>query len=294
METTQFFRLNKMKIKYIFLTVFIVLGLNVQNILAQVPAKPAQKEGLVHDFADAISDNEEALLEKKLVAYDNKTSTQTALVFIKSLGGQDANRLANKILNDWGVGQAGKDNGVVILVAPKDRRTAIQVGYGIEEYIPDAYAKHVIDKVMIPQFKNGNYYKGVDKGTNTMNDMLTGKFQRSKGDGAEDDSFSIPLPVLIILGVFLAVLIYSLVSTPQYAQTISDEGVDTYPDPYPKKRRKKRRHYSPRKRYRPRRGGGTIWWGGGSSGGGGFSGGGGSFGGFGGGSGGGGGASGGW
>ncbi len=287
-----------MKFKYIFLYILILTGFSIQQLQAQIPAKPDKKEGLVHDFANMLSDAEEDLLERKLVRYDNQTSTQTAVVFMDNIGNVDVNRMAAQIGEAWGVGQQGKDNGIVILIAKKQRQTAIQVGYGLEGYISDSRAKYIVEDVINPHFKQGKFYKGIENGTNTMNDMLTGKFQRSKGDGAEDDSFSIPLPVLIILGVFLAVLIFSLLSTPQYAQTISDEGVDTYPDPYPKKRRKKRRHYTPRKRYRPRRGGGTIWWGGGSSGGGGFGGGGGGggggFGGFGGGSFGGGGASGGW
>lgn len=289
-----------MKFQYIIICLLLVVGINSQNIYAQVPAKPNKSEGLVHDYADMLSDAEEALLEQKLNKYDQQTSTQTAVVFMENLNGLQINRMATKIGEAWGVGQEGKDNGIVILVAKKERDISIQVGNGLEQYISDARAKYIIENDITPYFKQGKFYRGVESGTNTMNEMLTGKFQRTSSDYAESEGFGIPFPVLIILAVFLAVLLFSLLSTPQYAQTISDDGVDTYPDPYPNKRRKKRRYYTSRKSYRPRRSGGTIWWGGGSSSGGGFGGGfgggsgGGGFGGFGGGGFGGGGASGGW
>ncbi len=294
-----------MKLKHIYTLILFLLTI---SIYAQVPPKPALSEGMVLDNANMLSNAEEDLLEKKLQNYNVATSTQIVVVTLPNMGGMNVNRMAAEIGEDWGVGQKDKDNGIVILVAQKERKTAIQVGDGLETLISDADAKYIIENRINSEFRKSGknkFYKGINNGLDEIKNGLEGKFSRNKNDfratdrGGNDD-FGIPIPVLIILGVFLAVLIFSLLSTPQYAQTISDDGVDTYPDPYPKRKRKKRRYYKPRRSYRPRRsGGGTIWWGGGSSGGGGFGGGfgggsGGGFGGFGGGSFGGGGASGGW
>ena len=106
------------------------------------------------------SRNQEYELENKLVAYNDSTSTQITVVTVASLDGADPNMYAYEIGEKWGVGQKDLITGIVILIAPNDRKTAIQVGYGIEAEVPDAWSKRIIDATLLPAFRQGDYYKG--------------------------------------------------------------------------------------------------------------------------------------
>ena len=110
-----------------------------------------------------------ASLETKLVNFDDTTSTQIAIVTVKSLNGYSKEEFTDRIGEKWGVGRKGKDNGVLILIKPKygnERGQArISVGYGLEGAIPDAIANRIVNYDLIPYFKQGDYYTGLDKAT---------------------------------------------------------------------------------------------------------------------------------
>ena len=130
-----------------------------------IPARP-EPPRLVNDFAGILTSDEIQNLEQKLVIFNDSTSTQIVVVIVKSLNGYDYNEFAYKIGQAWGVGQKGKNNGAVLLVKPKypneKGEACIQTGYGLEGVIPDALAKRIVTNEMIPNFKAGNYYAGVD------------------------------------------------------------------------------------------------------------------------------------
>ncbi len=145
-----------------------------------IPSKP-KVERLVNDFADILSPEQEKALEDTLDKFARKTSTQIAVVTIKDLGGMDPYQYAFEILDKWGIGQRGKDNGVVMLIKPKlsknDRgHIAIQVGYGLEGVLPDATVKLIIDKAIIPYFKKGDFYGGIMNGVIVIKKLAAGEF----------------------------------------------------------------------------------------------------------------------
>ncbi len=244
---------------------------------AQIP-QPMSPPRLVNDFANIIPNQLEPLLERKLVRYNNTTSTQVTVVSVASLHGDEPYSIAQSIMDTWGVGQKGKDNGVVILIAPNERKSFISTGYGVEGVLTDAACKRIVDDYMIPEFKQGKYYAGVDSGTEVMFKLLTGEFTADQVGRGDDSGFD----VFIVFFILFIILFIVLPAMQRRGHTYSHDG-------------------------RQRRGGGfmppiIIWGGGGghddfddfSSGGGVFGGGGGGFGGFGGGMGGGGGAGGSW
>src|ERR1700688_257836 len=100
----------------------------------QLPPKP---NALVTDFTNTVSPADIQLLENKLVAFDDSTSTQIAVVIIKSVGEYDINDYGQKLGRAWGIGQKGKNNGIVVLVALNDHKVTIQTGYGSEGDVPD-------------------------------------------------------------------------------------------------------------------------------------------------------------
>ncbi|HYW96530.1 MAG TPA: TPM domain-containing protein, partial [Bacteroidales bacterium] len=138
-----------------------------------IPDKPY---AWVNDYPNLLRANEEMKLNKKLMAYQDSTSTQIFIVLMNEHGMVPVNMMATEIGEKWNVGQKGKDNGVIILLYPNDHKVSIQVGYGLEQYIPDAIAKRIIENEMLPAFRQNNYFEGLNKGTTVIMNLLSGKF----------------------------------------------------------------------------------------------------------------------
>ncbi len=147
---------------------------------AQSYPEAQNPQRLVNDFADILSSDQENALEARLVAFDDSTSTQIAVVTVADLEGADASEYATELAHRWGIGQAGKDNGVLILVKPKTAESRgeyhIAVGYGLEGAIPDVYASRIGREIMIPAFAQNNYFAGINDATRAIMQMTTGEY----------------------------------------------------------------------------------------------------------------------
>ena len=149
----------------LFFAACIVLTAMAGRIAAQdIPDKPNPPR-LFNDYAGILPEDQANYLERMLVGFNDSTSTQIAVVIIKSLKGYDKNDFAQRLGQKWGVGQKGKNNGVVILVKPKTMiekgEVCIQTGYGMEGVLPDATCKRIVDNDIIPRFSNNEYYQGI-------------------------------------------------------------------------------------------------------------------------------------
>ncbi len=161
-------------------TIVILLSLCITSglLLARaddlpVPEKPGN---WVNDYAHVFNSADYARLNEKLNAFKYNSSTQIVVVTLDKDNGYPASMLAPMIGQKWGVGQKGKDNGIIILMDMKERDVFIATGYGLEEYVPDAIAKRIVEKEVIPNFREGNYYGGIDAATNVLISLLDGKF----------------------------------------------------------------------------------------------------------------------
>jgi uncharacterized protein len=159
----------------------------------------------VYDSADLLSEAQENALKEKLINYADSTSTQIVVVSIPSLEGRNINYYAAQWAHKWGIGQKGKDNGVLILVAKNDRKLAIQVGYGMEHLLTDAMSRRIIELVIIPHFKQEDYYGGLDAGTTAIMEVMAGEYKAEEDNGQQDSL----IPVLIIL-LFIIIFIIIL------------------------------------------------------------------------------------
>jgi uncharacterized protein len=126
-----------------------------QNVLPK-------SNSFVTDKANVLSRDEIQLLERRLKTLNDSTSNQIAVVLIPSLNGQNLEDYANKLFRTWGIGQKKKNNGVLILAAMNDHKIRIEVGYGLEDAIPNSAAASIIEKDIKPAFKNGKYYDGLE------------------------------------------------------------------------------------------------------------------------------------
>ncbi len=195
---------TRLTIKLLLVFVFFIVS---TKIFADIPPRPTPPR-LVNDLADILTTQQENSLEKKLVNFNDTTSNQIAIVTVKSIDGYDPNMFAYEIGEKWQVGQKKFDNGVVVLIKPKygnERgRVAIQAGYGLEAVITDAISKRIIENEMIPEFRNNNYYQGIDNAVNILMGLAAGEIS---ADGYGSIAKGAPLATLLPFIIFVIIFI---------------------------------------------------------------------------------------
>src|SRR5450755_195988 len=145
-----------------------------------IPAAPNPPR-LVNDFAHVLTADQTEELESKLVAYDDSTSIQIAVVTVPTTGDYVIEDYALKILRDWKVGNKKTNNGMVILAAIQDHKVFIATGYGMEGAVPDITAKEIVEDEIIPNFKEQNYYHGFDLGADAIIKASRGEYTAPTG-----------------------------------------------------------------------------------------------------------------
>lgn len=175
-----------------------------------IPNRPSPPK-LVNDFTKPplLTQEQKDALERKLVAYDDSTSNQVTIVVVESLEGYSVEDYAIALGRKWGVGNKDFNNGVVILISTGggqgNRKVTIQVGYGLEGVISDLTTKSIIDNAVIPNFKEGNYYRGLDKAIDDIIRAAAGRYTAPKGYGkgkGKGVGFGAILFVLIMIFLF--------------------------------------------------------------------------------------------
>jgi uncharacterized protein len=192
-----------------FLIFYFLILLVSGRILAQdIPAKP-NPQRLVNDFANQLNATEIAQLEQKLVSYNDSTSSQIVIVVVPTTGEYPIGDYAFKLGREWGVGQKDKDNGIVLLWASTDRKIFISTGYGMEGVIPDAVAKRIISTVITPDFKNGMFYRGLDRGVDAIFKYATGEYKADPDQSSNGESISPFVIFLVIFVVFVIIMFFN-------------------------------------------------------------------------------------
>jgi len=215
---------RSIKLLPLILAIFIFTGLSAQE---EFPARPVPPR-LVNDFAGVLTPQSRAYLENKLDGFNQKTSTQIAIVTVKSLSGYDKADYAVKLAEKWGIGQKGKNNGILILVKPKTAaergEVFVAIGYGLEGVVPDIVARQtIIANEFLPAFKEGDYFTGLEHGTNVLMSLTAGEYtadqyvkQANKGKGGIGG-------LGIIIFFFVMIVIFSR-SRSQYRSIGSSPG----------------------------------------------------------------------
>jgi uncharacterized protein len=181
-----------------------VLVLTTISIFAQVQERPNPPQ-LVNDFTNTLTPQQKEALEQKLVALDDSTSTQIAVVILPTVGGRTIADYNAELLRKWEVGSKKNNNGVVLLIAKDDRTLDISVGYGLEGSLTDATSKQIIDEIIVPNFKGNDYYRGIDEGTNAIMQAVKGQYHtaRVKSSGGSGGSSRIVFFIVIIIIIML-------------------------------------------------------------------------------------------
>ncbi|MBS1731929.1 MAG: TPM domain-containing protein [Bacteroidetes bacterium] len=175
------------------------ISVSAQNL----PAKPNPPK-LVNDFTNTLTHDQQESLERKLVAFDDSTSTQVAVVIIASLDGYDVSEYNTALGRAWGVGGKEFSNGVILLIAKNDRKLNIATGYGVEGALPDITCKHIIDEVIVPNLKEQDYYRGIDEGTDAIIKAVQGEYKVPRKKMPGGSSGFVVIIIIILIFLFLA------------------------------------------------------------------------------------------
>ncbi len=175
------------------------------GVAQKIPPRPSPAR-LVNDFTNTLSADQVATLERKLVAYDDSTSNQVAVVIVATTNDYAPVDYATKLGREWGVGNKKTNNGVVLLIAKDDRQIFIAPGYGLEGAIPDITAKSIIEDIIKPNFRGNDFYRGLDLGTTAIIKAALGEYKapagyRKKGKGSGGSPIVFIIIVLIIIFV---------------------------------------------------------------------------------------------
>jgi uncharacterized protein len=206
----------------------------------EIPAKPAAR---VNDYARVLDDAGKATIEGSLAEFESQTSNQVVVALIPSLDGQAIEDLAVRFVENWGLGQKDKNNGVLLLIAIRDRRARIEVGYGLEDRLTDALSRRILEDRLFPAFRAGDYAAGVLATCDGIIEATRGAYVAAPRKQKTAPLLSVLVPLTILI-VFILIRL-------QGGSGMTGLG--------------RRRYYRS----------GPIWWGGGGGGFGGFSGGGG-------------------
>ena len=187
----------------LFCVFTLVLGLLAVNLSAadnaaeqnasakETPSKESSKSpaltGRVVDQAGTLSPAVKAELETALAAHENNTTNQVVVVTLESLNGANIEEYSLELGRRWGIGQKGKDNGALLVVAPNDKQIRIEVGYGLEGILTDALSSNIINYYIIPEFKKGDIENGIKIGAQKIIALLEGDESAKKEIEAQAD-----------------------------------------------------------------------------------------------------------
>ena len=173
--------------------------------------------GRVVDMAGLLSSNTKLRLTKELEKHEQSTTNQVVIVTVNSLQGYTIEEYGYQLGRHWGIGQEKRNNGVLLIVAPKERKVRIEVGYGLEGTLTDALSHNIIQTKLLPNFRKNKYDIGIVEGTNAILSVLKGTYKPSKTSGAVSlpENFSLIIFIFIIgiiIGEFLAMSVRRIVS----------------------------------------------------------------------------------
>lgn len=189
-----------MKKYFLFFFLCLVAFCAFAQDVSDVPPRPNPPR-LVNDLANMLAPEEAQALERKLVNYNDTTSTQIAIVTVTSLGPYEVADFAYRIGETWGVGGKGKNNGILILVSKNERKVNISTGYGLEHVVPDAYAKRIIEQIIKPAFKRNDFYGGFNSATDQIILLASGQYKAEPKEHSSGGSS--PVLFWIIIGVLI-------------------------------------------------------------------------------------------
>lgn len=196
--------------KVLFLLLLLFLFSKIYPL--QIPERPL---GRVSDYAKILRPEEVSTLEAILSDYERETTNQIVIAIFNSLEGWDIEVFSIKLAEKWRIGQKGKDNGIIILVALSERKIRIEVGYGLEGVVPDITARDIIDRKIVPYFRKSDYFNGLREGVDSLIKAIGGEYRAKEKKG------DVLIPLFAFFFIIMAVFINIIWNSSSYTYTRS-------------------------------------------------------------------------
>jgi len=190
-----------------FSSLFLFFAVIIVSAQFKVPEKPAVLYP-VYDETNTLNATEKNLINQKLIKFRDSTSVQIAVVILPTTNGEDVNFAAWEIGEKWGLRNKEAKNGIVFLIAKNDRTMSIQQGRDAEQYLTASVAGQILDYLVTPYFKNGQFYEGINHGTSGIMDALNGKFKPLVQESENEDGGISIFKILLIALVIFIILIF--------------------------------------------------------------------------------------
>lgn len=165
----------------------------------------------VVDQAGVIPATDESALVAKLKSFQERTGRQLAVATVPSLQGTSVEDFGNRLFRAWKLGDATRNDGALLLVAPTERKVRIEVGYGLEGELTDAVSRLIIENAILPRFRAGDIPGGIARGADDVMAVFSGQADEYKARAAAQQDDEPPVIVLIVMGLFLLLFLYSFV-----------------------------------------------------------------------------------
>ncbi len=186
-----------MKIQILLLLLFANLQVFAQDV--ELPSLSRR----VTDLTGTLSSAEQNSLEQTLSNYESERGSQIVVVLIRTTGDETIEQYSIRLAEAWKIGREGVDDGIIMLFAMADRKMRIEVGYGLEGALTDALSKRIITNVIVPEFRSGHFYKGIQRGVDVVISAISGEelppAVSSRSSGSDGNSLRKLVPVLFIL-----------------------------------------------------------------------------------------------
>lgn len=186
-----------------YITFLLIFISNYGYSQLTIPKKPSFIPPII-DSTQTLSEIQKQQLFEKLKNYSDSTSTEIFVMIVPTTQGEDIARYATDLGQKWEIGQKGKDNGIIFLIAKNDRKMSIQTGYGVEHLLTDALSRRIIEQEVKPEFREDRYFEGIDNGVTAIFKVLKGEY---KGTPKKNKNDSIPIGVFIMIFVVIIILI---------------------------------------------------------------------------------------
>lgn len=187
-------------------------------LAAAVPALAAGPtfpplNGRVIDHGDLVSAPKELALAAKLEALERDTTDQVVVVTVPDLQGYEIEEYGYQLGRAWGIGQAGKNNGVLLIVAPRERKVRIEVGYGLEPVLTDALSALIIQNEILPSFREGYFERGIERGVDAIDQQLRldPAEAHARAAAAERPRSSAPIGVGVVIALIFILMILAMI-----------------------------------------------------------------------------------
>lgn len=210
--------------KHLFYLIFYAVNLQLSYSQFNIPEQPKLSDQTsVYDNAKILSSSQTTYLKQKLIKYADSTSTQIVIVTIPSLNGDDISLTATNWAHKWKIGDTKKDNGIFILLSTGDKEIDISTGYGIEYRLTDLMTERILNRIILPEFKKGAYFSGLDKGTDAIIKALNGEFKNEDNTPKQNNIETLmpyfPFVIFIILWIIISINKYN---------NMDDDGTDNF------------------------------------------------------------------